>query len=186
MEDVSARTHLLALNGRRFRLEEYTLAETGRFMDAINAAVEADASAWQAAGETSLEGVYERVAGSLEGVFELILRYPEDGLGPADADFISAIKLTQRRRLLELQSELNHLEDVEFGKKVWAVLLLVSAWRTASGFAPLSGSALTPSPSTTEASTLKLWSLRGLFARLSTTCASLLGRNGGKTSAPSL
>lgn len=183
MEDVSARTHLLALNGRRFRLEEYTLAETGRFMDAINAAVEADASAWQAAGEVTLEGVYERVAGSLEGVFELILRYPEDDLGPADADFISAIKLSQRRRLLELQSELNHLEDVEFGKKVWAVLLLVSAWRTASGFAPLSGSALTLSPTTTADSTPEASRKPGLLDRLRALWRSWLGRSGAKTSA---
>ena len=130
--------------------------------------------------------VFDRMADSMDGVLRLILRNPVEGSEPADADFISGIRLTQRRRLLELQSELNNLEGPDFSKKAWAVLLLVSAWRTASGFAPLSGSALTPSPSTTEASTLKLWSLRGLFARLSTTCASLLGRNGGKTRAPSL
>lgn len=183
MEDVSARTHLLALNGRRFRLEEYTLAETGRFMDAINAAVEADASAWQAAGEISLEGVYERVAGSLEGVFELILRYPEDGLGPVEPSFIQAIKLTQRRRLLELQSELNHLEDLDFSKKVWAVLLMVSAWRTASGFAPLSGSVLTPSPTTTEASTHEASKKLGLLDRLRASWPSLRAASGAKTSA---
>lgn len=183
MEDVSARTQLLALNGRRFRLEEYTLAETGQFMDALNAAVSADASAWQAAGETSLEGVYERVAASLEGVFEVILRHPADDLGPVDAEFVSAIRLTQRRRLLELQSELNHLEDVDFSKKVWAVLLLVSAWRTASGFAPLSGSVLTPSPTTTEASTPAPSRKRGLSGKLRTLWRLLRARSGGKTNA---
>lgn len=183
MEDVAARTHLLALNGRRFRLEEYTLAETGQFMDAINAAVTANAAAWQAAGEESLEGVYERVAGSVEGVFELILRNPVDDLGPVSSEFIANIKLTQRRRLLELQSELNHLEDVEFSKKVWAVLLLVSAWRTAIGFAPLSGSVLIPSPTTMADSTPEPSRKRGLSARLRALWPSWLGRSGARTSA---
>lgn len=183
MEDVSARTHLLALNGRRFRLEEYTLAETGQFMDALNAGVAADTAAWQAVGEASLESVYEQVAGSLEGVFELILRYPEDGLGPVDSDFIQAIRLTQRRRLLELQSELNHLEDLEFSKKVWAVLLMVSAWRTAAGFAPLPGSVPTPSPTTTADSTPEPSRKPGLLDRLRASWRSLRAASGARTSA---
>src|SRR6187402_80833 len=106
MDDISARSLLRVVNGRRFRLEEYTLAETGEFQDQINAAVAADQAAWQGAGEMSFGEVYERVAASLEGVFSLILRNPVDG-PPVDEAFVAGLKLSQRKRLLELQSELN-------------------------------------------------------------------------------
>lgn len=184
-DDVSAKSLLRTVNGRRFRLEEYTLAETGRFMDAINEAVAADQAAWSEVGTPSMGEAMSRVAASLEGVFDLILRHPVDGLGPVDSEFISSLRLSQRERLLELQSELNHLEDVNWSKKVYAVLLAVSAWRTATDFAPLSGSAAMLSQSTTTASTPRRWSLRGLLARLRGLWPTSRGRAGTKPSATS-
>lgn len=184
-EDVSAKSLIRTVNGRRFRLEEYTLAETGQFMDAINAGVAADTAAWQVAGEVGMTEVFERVAASLEGVFEVILRHPIDGKPAPDHAFISCLKLTQRKRLLELQSELNGLEDAAYSKKVYAVLLAVSAWRTASGFAPLPGNAATPLRTTTD-STPEASRRPGLLAKLRGLWRSWRGASGAKTSATSL
>lgn len=178
--DVSPLGMDITMNGRRFRLEEYTLAETGQFMDALNAAVASEMAIWQnsdAAG--TLEQLYDRVASSLEGVIALILRNPYDK-EPVSPDFIASLTQHQRRILLENQSRLNGLEDEAFAKKVAAVLQMVSAWRIAVGLAPLPGTVLTASENTT-ASTPAPLKKRGLRAKLLALCDMLRGRNGGKT-----
>lgn len=170
---IRSNTQDVEVNGRQFLLEEFTLEQTGMFVDEMFRSVTQEAG--------PLEDAWKRMAGSMESTFLRILSQPMDGQ-PVTSEFVRGLRLSQREQLLRIQAKLNHLEDEEFLGNVVAALRAVSAWRVAMAGTLESGNSATPSEATTN-STQGTSTRPGLIGRLTALVAGFVGTSGGsKTS----
>lgn len=149
---------------RQFELREQTLRETGEFVVALDAGMKAEMEAANTPA-SSPEELFDRLASQLEPALLRILRHPIDGLGPATPEFVQSLRLSQRKWLLTMQSELNHLQDEGIAGKVSAALQVALAWQAASAGFTGAGKPATASPPSTASPRWKLM-LRGLCDRL--------------------
>jgi hypothetical protein len=165
---IRSNTQDVEVNGRQFLLEEFTLEQTGMFVDEMFRSVTQEAG--------PLEDAWKRMAGSMESTFLRILSQPMDGM-PVTSEFIAGLRLTQREHLLRIQAKLNHLEDEEFLGNVMAALRALSAWRVAMHGTLGAGNSATASPDTTAATPAKS-TQRGPIARLTDLVAGWFGTSG--------
>lgn len=105
-------TREIALEGRVFRLEEMSGSDLRRYLELVSGPVEATVKELAEHGEARIPEALAALQAADNEMLIWLLRHPADGGAPADGEFVSALSFRQRRRLIELQDDLNDTEAI--------------------------------------------------------------------------
>lgn len=103
-------TQEVEVEGRTFRLREMSGADLREYIRLVNEPLTSVVQEIADGGEDLVVGALERLQRAENLLFGWLLSVPTDGKGPADDALLEAMSPRQRRRLLEVQDQLNDTE----------------------------------------------------------------------------
>ena len=103
-------TQEIEVEGRTFRLREMSGADLREYIRLINEPLTSVVEEIAEGGEALVVDALARLQAAENLLFSWLLSTPTDGKPPADERLLNAMSPRQRRRLLEVQDELNDTE----------------------------------------------------------------------------